>query len=372
LYLGGVNGFTRIEKNSTFTYDVVQKARIKCIELLNDRNEKIRYYDFSKISHIPSNVVQIRAYGSVHDYTKAHKLHSEYRINKGPWIKTEYGHQMIVNNPSMGEFNLEFRYKSFGDIVPSNAVEFTTYIEPKWYESTWFRLSLALLIAANAIWITRLYFRRQLLAKQKELEKQQALQSQRDRISIDMHDDLGSGLSSIKMISEMLKRKHQDEETKTDLNQIVDEASELTATMRDLVWSLNPRNDTILGFADHARRFVKQYFERADIEVHFQLNIEENDLAMHGLARRNLLMILKETCTNIYKYAHTRKVDFCLMFQGTKLIIQIQDHGTGLPENASENNGFYSMRKRVQEIGGTIHWYSDINGLNTVVEWTLA
>ena len=132
-------------------------------------------------------------------------------------------------------------------------------------------IALLLLVVANAIWITRLYFKRRLMAQQKEIEKQQALQSQRDRISIDMHDDLGSGLSSIKMISEMLKRKHQDEETKTDLNQIVDEASELTATMRDLVWSLNPRNDTILGFADHARRFVKQYFERAGIEVHFQI-----------------------------------------------------------------------------------------------------
>jgi len=291
-----------------------------------------------------------------------------YQLNDGEELQVENSGNIKLYNLQSGKHIL--RIKQLNEHKVVQAVQF--HILPPWYQTTWFRIALLLLMVANAIWITRLYFKRQLLAKQKELEKQQALQSQRDRISIDMHDDLGSGLSSIKMISEMLKRKHQDEETKTDLNQIVDEASELTATMRDLVWSLNPRNDTILGFADHARRFVKQYFERADIEVHFQLNIEENDLAMHGLARRNLLMILKETCTNIYKYAHTRKVDFCLMFQGTKLIIQIQDHGKGLPENASENNGIYSMRKRVQEIGGTIHWYSDINGLNTVVEWTLA
>lgn len=372
LYFGGVNGFTRVQKNSTMAYEVAQNARIKCIELINDRNERLRYYDFSKIANISSNIVQIRAYGSIHDYSKAHKLHSEYRINDGPWLKTETGHQVIINNPSKGELNLEFRYKTFGKSGSSSAVKFNTYIEPKWYQTTWFRIALLLLVVANAIWITRLYFKRRLMAQQKEIEKQQALQSQRDRISIDMHDDLGSGLSSIKMISEMLKRKHQDEETKTDLNQIVDEASELTATMRDLVWSLNPRNDTILGFADHARRFVKQYFERADIEVHFQMNIAENDLAMHGLARRNLLMILKETCTNIYKYACTTKVNIQLLFRNDTLLITIQDHGKGLAPDVRENNGFYSMRKRVQEIGGSIHWYSDINGLNTVVEWTLA
>ncbi|QLH46042.1 MAG: hypothetical protein HWD58_10670 [Bacteroidota bacterium] len=209
------------------------------------------------------------------------------------------------------------------------------------------------------------------MTKQKELEKQQALQSQRDRISMDMHDDMGSGLSSIKMISELLKRKHSDAQTRDELNQIVVEATDLTATMRDLVWSLNPRNDTIQGFIDHCRRFVKQYFEQAQIPLDFQADCNQPSREMHGLARRNLLMILKETCTNIYKYAKSKGVDIQIQCSDTTLNISICDRGIGLPENVRENNGFYTMRKRMQEIGGQIQWHSDKQGLHTNIEWPL-
>ena len=236
-------------------------------------------------------------------------------------------------------------------------------ITPPWYQTWWFRSLLALAIAGNIIWITRLYFKRRLVAQQKELEKQAALQSERDRISNDMHDDLGSGLSSIKLISEMLKRKHKDEETQQDLNDIVDNATELTVTMREMVWSLNPRNDSLQQFLYHIQQYSKQFFEPSEIQCVIEMPSVASDISMNGFLRRNVLLTIKEIQNNIIKHAHATEVNIKATYRDGNLYFCIADNGKGLPENPSFNNGFYTRQKRIRECGGEFVWRNITPGL---------
>lgn len=364
LYVGGIHSLVAVAMSPLEKLGWIDTCYLMNFTLLRNGQRRILDATAPELSHDENNLechlVQV-------DLANQHGYRYAYRLNAGEELQVESDGLIRLYNLQPGEYTLDIiRLNDHQQILQK-----TFSILPPWYQRTWFRIALLLLIAANATWITRLYFRRQLVTKQKELEKQQALQSQRDRISMDMHDDMGSGLSSIKMISELLKRKHSDAQTRDELNQIVVEATDLTATMRDLVWSLNPRNDTIQGFIDHCRRFVKQYFEQAQIPLDFQADCNQPSREMHGLARRNLLMILKETCTNIYKYAKSKGVDIQIQCSDTTLNISICDHGIGLPENVRENNGFYTMRKRMQEIGGQIQWHSDKQGLHTNIEWPL-
>jgi len=209
-----------------------------------------------------------------------------------------------------------------------------------------------------------------LLKQQKleaELEKINALQSERDRISIDMHDDLGSGLSSIKLISEMLKRKHSDEETQNDLTQIVENATELTGTMRDMVWSLNPRNDNLDKFILHIQQYAKTFFEPSEIDLHIEIPKEIPSNSMSGFIRRNLFLCIKEVFNNIIKHSKANSVHLKCELVSNQLIISIQDNGIGLSENNQPNNGFYSMQKRIKDCNGTIEWKNNQPGLMTII-----
>jgi two-component system sensor histidine kinase DesK len=206
---------------------------------------------------------------------------------------------------------------------------------------------------------------------QKELEKQLALQSERDRISNDMHDDLGSGLSSIKLISEMLKIKHSDLETKNDLNEIVDYATDLTDTMREMVWSLNPRNDSLSKFVDHSIAYAKHFFEPSDIKFEVTTSPEFPEITMSGFVRRNLFLSLKEIFNNIIKHSGARKVSFSIKYVDNKLFIIIQDDGKGIADNSMKGNGLYSLKKRIADCEGVIVWKNMDFGLSTSITVSL-
>jgi two-component system sensor histidine kinase DesK len=205
-----------------------------------------------------------------------------------------------------------------------------------------------------------------LLKQQKleaELQQIHALQTERDRISIDMHDDLGSGLSSIKLISEMLKKKHQDIDTQNDLNDIVERAKELTSTMRDMVWSLNPRNDNLLSLSAHLIKYANYFFEHSTIQLKTTNGITQENILVNSHVRRNILLCVKEILNNIVKHARATSVTFNLKYEYSQFQVLISDDGQGLPENIIENNGFYSMRKRIQDCSGSIEWNNLEKGL---------
>lgn len=292
----------------------------------------------------------------------------EYRLNHSMLsIPIEDNGLIKLYNLTPNHYQLEIIDKQTHAVK----AQYTFTITPPWYQTWWFRTLLALAIAGNIVWITRLYFKRRLIAQQKELEKQAALQAERDRISNDMHDDLGSGLSSIKLISEMLKRKHQDDDTQNDLNDIVENATELTATMREMVWSLNPRNDSLDQFLHHIQQYSKHFFAPSGIQCNIHLPKVADNIAMNGFVRRNLFLTFKEIQNNIIKHAKATVVNIDIRFDAPKLTCSIQDNGKGLSNDTQFNNGFYTMQKRIQECGGEFTWANMSPGLKIEFSATL-
>jgi two-component system sensor histidine kinase DesK len=169
----------------------------------------------------------------------------------------------------------------------------------------------------------------------------------------------------------MLKRKHSDAETKSDLNEIVDNATNLTDTMREMVWSLNPRNDTLSKFVDHTVQYAKHFFEPSEINFKIVSNQEFPDIAMSGFVRRNLFLCLKEIFNNIIKHAVAKNVSFSIKYVENKLTIIIQDDGIGIAENLREGNGLYSIKKRIADCEGAINWTNMDFGLCTYIALSL-
>ncbi|MCC7029928.1 MAG: hypothetical protein IT257_06450 [Chitinophagaceae bacterium] len=362
VYFGGDNGIVAVNTKAILAHNEIPRCYLFDISVYEKGNLLKVVHPEKHIYHYTENNLELRL---VHENTDFSVFkHYRYKLNNNSEIPIDESGIIKLYNLPPNDYKLSVYEIESGTEVCG--YEFS--IAPPWYHTWWFRTLLGITILANGIWISRLYFKRKLIAQQKELEKQQALQSERDRISTDMHDDLGSGLSSIKLISEMLKKKHSDEETKSELNEIVDHATELTTTMREMVWSLNPRNDVLARFIDHTVHYARQFFEPSEVNFKVHASQQFPEQTMNSFVRRNLFLCLKEIFNNIIKHAEAKNASLSISYEANKLKIIILDDGKGIAENHREGNGLYSIQKRIRQCGGTIQWVNQYPGLNTEIE----
>ena len=212
--------------------------------------------------------------------------------------------------------------------------------------------------------IERLETEQKVVALNAHLEGQQL---ERLRIAEDLHDDFGSGLSKISLLSEVAKKKSA---ASGELDKISAAARELLLKMSEIVWALNHHNDTLPSLASYIRRYAVGFFEDSGIVCHFDIP-ELPAAPLNGELRRNIFLVVKESLHNILKHAGASQVDIQFAFQQNMLEILIQDNGCGFDAAAVKNtgNGLKNMERRMQQAGGT---FEIIGSPGTVTRITLA
>lgn len=195
--------------------------------------------------------------------------------------------------------------------------------------------------------IDRLESERKVVALNAHLEGQQL---ERLRIAEDLHDDFGSGLSKISLLSEVAKKKT----TPTELDKIAATAKELLLKMGEVVWALNHHNDTLPSLAAYIRRYAVGFFEDSGVRCHFNIP-DLPDAPLSGETRRNIFLVVKESLHNILKHAGASKVDIDFSLKNNNLEVKIHDDGQGFDEAAlaKAGNGLRNMEKRMRNAGGS-------------------
>lgn len=194
------------------------------------------------------------------------------------------------------------------------------------------------------------------LEKEKEfikLESQLTGQlAERNRISKEIHDDLGSSLTSISLLTEILKKK-VDVLINPEVNKISVTSNDMVDKMNEIIWSLNNNNDTIQSLVSYAIKFASNILSDAQIEFNQQVTIENPNIYFESNTRRNIYLCIKEAIHNIVKHSHATHVNLNVVCD-SKLRINIKDNGIGFNLNEIPNfrNGLANMRKRIEEIGG--------------------
>ncbi|HTS44239.1 MAG TPA: sensor histidine kinase, partial [Puia sp.] len=192
--------------------------------------------------------------------------------------------------------------------------------------------------------------------ERKEFEKQVAIleakQQERNRISADMHDELGSGVTAIRLMSEIVKTRMK-ENTLPEIEKISHSANELLNKMNTIIWTMVSSNDTVESLIAYIRAYAVEFFENTPIECHFNLPsvIVPKDLS--GEKRRNIFLSVKEALNNTLKHSQATQVEINIRAD-EKLIIEIADNGIGIDmENIRKfSNGLQNMRKRINSIAG--------------------
>jgi signal transduction histidine kinase len=193
------------------------------------------------------------------------------------------------------------------------------------------------------------------------LEKEQAVEKERSRISRDMHDDLGSGLTKIAILSEVVKKQlHEPEKAKQQLESIAESSRELVDSLQDIIWVLNTKNDTLERLAAYIREYALKFFESFDINIQFHYPSSFNEVRLSEETRRNIFLTVKEIFTNITKHASCRQVIVTVNENHDHLFIEIADDGKGFTPGNTRlfGNGLNNMKNRMKQAGGDCKVYS--------------
>lgn len=194
-----------------------------------------------------------------------------------------------------------------------------------------------------------------------QLEK---LQLVRNTISSDLHDDVGASLSSINIYSKVaMERLQASPETVTELlNQINKNASETMDRMSDIVWSINPNNDTLQSLFNRIKLHCIEILQASEMEVHYK-NELSSDMRIGMNARKNIFLISKEIVNNAAKYSEASELNISVKLNNDTLILLFSDNGKGIQHvNTKGGNGFRNMRNRVEELHGKITIESENGG----------
>ncbi|SDM20643.1 sensor histidine kinase [Chryseobacterium taihuense] len=188
---------------------------------------------------------------------------------------------------------------------------------------------------------------------QKELEKQRSIEAERERISHDMHDDLGAGISALKLQAEFLKQKSEDKNLIADIDELLKTSEEMNLSMREMLWSLNSGNDTLGSFTDYAKMYAQNFLKKSGINLIIEESTEivsENIISTEQ--RRNLFLCLKEALNNAYKHSQSDQIKLSFIQKDKEFMMKISDNGIGINHETSEGNGLRNMKRRMQEQNG--------------------
>ena len=198
---------------------------------------------------------------------------------------------------------------------------------------------------------------------------QQTLLQQKNEISKDLHDDIGSGLSSILIHADiLLKNGEADEKQKVLASKINQTGKEISHRLNTFIWSLNVEHNTLQDFSEYLKLHGNNLFDETEIKFSFHTDVADSGtIKMNGQLRKNLFYALKEVLNNSLKHSKATTIDLTITLLASKqLQIKIRDNGTGIVKENSFGNGLKNIQNRVENLKGTFSMHSQ-NGLLTVI-----
>ena len=210
--------------------------------------------------------------------------------------------------------------------------------------------------------------------ERKEMEKQVAVlaakQDERNRISVDMHDELGSGVTAIRLMSEIVKSKMKDQ-TLPEIEKISNSANELLNKMNAIIWTMTSSNDSIENLVAYIRSYAVEFFENTTIDCYFSMPASIPPREISGEKRRNIFLSVKEALNNVLKHSQSSVVRINVTVNN-RLTIEIQDDGVGINMEKLRKfgNGLNNMKKRMASIDGEFN-IENSDGTRTTFYLTL-
>jgi ligand-binding sensor domain-containing protein/signal transduction histidine kinase len=285
------------------------------------------------------------------------RLLFEYRLDDLDWHRPTPDRTVTYASLSAGRHRFEVRAVNLvGLRSPQSATVLFEVARPLWQR--WWVLLLAGMTFSAVLYAGH----RVRVASLVHVERVRA------RIATDLHDDIGASLSQISMLAEVARyRAPADEGVTGPLSGIASSSRTLVDNMADIVWAINPRRDSLNDLIHRMRRFASDTLAAAEIGLRFTAPETLKDRRLGADIRRQVLLILKESVTNIARHSSATQAEVALTVDTGTLSLRISDNGRGFdPARVEDGNGLDSMRKRVALLGGVLDILSSPGAGTTV------
>jgi len=231
----------------------------------------------------------------------------------------------------------------------------TLVVRPFPWQQPWFWL-VAGSLALAWIWLgVRAQEKRRSRSRFREMERQRALERERSRIAQDLHDDLGASLTEVGLLSAVAQRPAvSPERARHYLGEITEKIRVMVDTLDEIVWAINPRNDTVSSLGNYFCECAQRVMQLTSIRCHLDLS---PDLPAHPLdpdRRHNLFLAFNEALNNVIRHSGATEVLVRIVDEKGRLVVTVEDNGRGIPKGpvAEGAEGLNSMRRRLERMGG--------------------
>ncbi|RAI84400.1 sensor histidine kinase [Algoriphagus yeomjeoni] len=261
------------------------------------------------------------------------------------WVESQQNYRAVYSLLPPGEYRFEVRSVNEAGIL-SGIASYDFEIQPSLIQSGWFKTLLVFLFLGIVVLIYRLNLNRVL-----------AIGKIRARLARDLHDDMGSTLSTINILSSMAKTKLGTDPAKTSeyISKISENSQRMMDSMDDIVWSIKPQNDSMEKLIARMREFANQALESKDIRIQFEVEEKILGMKLSMDTIRDLFLIFKEGINNVAKYSMADEVFIHFGLEKNHFKMKIKDNGKGFnPKQVDEGNGMGNMKKRAASLNGEL------------------
>ncbi len=283
----------------------------------------------------------------------------KYRLegHEANWI--EVGDRRVASYPKLPPGHYHFQVTACNEDGVWNEMgsSIGVIVLPPFWRTWWFLTLTTLLLLGMVVAIVHFISTQKLQRQLEGLRQQQALEKERARIARDIHDQVGASLTQVSLLGEMVESdKDLPEEVEAHARQITQAARETSHALDEIVWTVNPSNDTLDGLINYVCKHAQEYLSVAGLRYRLEIPAQLPRKTISPEARHNTFLAAKEAVTNIVKHARASEVWIRLNVEPNRFTLHIEDNGqgpVGINEKAAQSrNGLSNMRKRMEDIGG--------------------
>lgn len=290
---------------------------------------------------------------TVTDYNNPVNNHFYYLL-KGidkTWRSAGNHGQVEFANLSPGQYTLLLKGENSNGVNADTILSMHFTILAPFWRTWWF---LALIFFSIAVFFYSLYRYR--------LNQGLKIEKLRNKISLDLHDDIGSTLSSISILSEIAMHENKMQQAEAMLHEIKENSLSLMERMDDIVWSINPNNDSLESLFLRIQAFASRMFEAKEINYSIKIDEQIKHEQLQMEYRQHIYLILKEAINNLVKYSECTQVEIAVNHVGSHLLIVIKDNGNGFEiDKTRHGNGLNSMKQRARYMNADLKIISAVN-----------
>ncbi len=324
--------------------------------------------------HVPPGTHQLEIHYTSPQFESSDQLRFRYKLEglDADWIDAGDRRTAFYNYVPPGDYRFHVAANNGGEAWSEAESGLSLSVSRHFWQRWWVIALAAMGLLVGVASSVRYVEKREAQRRLKRLEQERALERERHRIAQDLHDELGAKLCHISFLSEHAKRNgHAQEALREQIHSIADESRGLLHTLDEIVWAVNPQNDTLEHLASYINQYAQNYFRNTGIECELDMPAQFASHPVSSQARHHLFLAVHEAFTNILKHSGATRARLAMSHTNDQFEIRVEDNGHGFEANgrngdlrspAGSEDGLRNMRHRLESVGGQCRIQSSPGG----------